>query len=70
MIKVCSRVLCSINEKLDKMNYLKERELVLKERELKQNRFFIELIEEILPLDDARKRIIHEKTIRSNDYVY
>ena len=35
-----------------------------KKKELKQQLFFIELIEEALPIDDGKKRVIHEKTIR------
>ena len=37
----------------------------LKERELRQQLFFTELIEETLPIDDNKKRIIHQKTMRS-----
>ena len=31
---------------------------------VKKQRFFIELVEECLPLDDNRKRIIHQKSMR------
>ena len=34
---------------------------MLKEKELKQQRFFIELIEEVLPISDGKKRAIHQK---------
>ena len=37
----------------------------LKELELKQQWFFIELIEECLPISDGKKRILHEKAMRS-----
>ncbi len=52
---------CKIAKKLDKL-------IELKEIELKQQRFFIELIEEVLPIDDNVKRRVHEKTIRGNLY--
>lgn len=40
----------------------------LKERELKQQWFFIELIEEVLPIDDGKKRGLHQRVMRS--YLY
>lgn len=52
---------CKIVRKLDKL-------IELKEMELKQQRFFILLIEEVLPIDDNVKRQMHEKTIRGNLY--
>lgn len=52
-----------IVHKLDKLNRLKQRELELKERELKQQMFFIELIKEVLSLDDVQKRSIHQRTM-------
>lgn len=52
-----------IVHKLDKLNRLKQWELELKERELKQQMFFIELIEEVLSLDDVQKRSIHQRTM-------
>lgn len=60
------------NEQLKKKNESMEKTLdkliQLKETEIKQQRFFIELIEEVLPLDDSIKRGIHQRTIRSNIY--
>jgi len=50
---------CKIVKKLDKL-------IKLKEMELKQQRFFIELIEEVLPIDDNVKRRVHERTIRGS----
>ena len=47
----------NIYREIEKMNKLKE-------QELQQQMFFIELIEECLPIDDARKKQIHQKTIR------
>lgn len=34
----------------------------LKKQELAQQWFFIELIEEVLPIDDSKKRVLHEKS--------
>ena len=56
--------------RLDRMNMLKEKELALKEKELKQIEFFTELIEEVLPLDDGIKRGIHQRIMRRSDYDY
>ena len=36
----------------------------LKNQELNQQMFLIELIEEILPIEDNRKRMLHEKNIK------
>lgn len=52
---------CKIEEKLEKL-------IKLKEAEIRQERFFIELIEEVLPLDDGKKRSIHQRTIRTVQY--
>lgn len=35
----------------------------LKEMELKQQMFFIELVEEMIPIEDTRKRMLHEKNM-------
>ena len=34
----------------------------LKKQELAQQWFFIELIEEVLPIDDGKKRVLHERS--------
>lgn len=36
----------------------------LKNQELNQQMFLIELIEEMLPIEDNRKRMLHEKNMR------
>ena len=36
----------------------------LKEKQLKQEYFLIELIEEVLPLDDIKKRHCHQRAFR------
>ena len=36
----------------------------LKNQELNQQMFLIELIEEMLPIEDNRKRMLHEKSMR------
>ena len=36
----------------------------LKQQELKQQKLFIELIEEVLPIHDGKKRAIHQRIMR------
>ena len=50
-------LLKNIYQEIEKMNKLKE-------QELQQQMFFIEIIEECLPIDDTRKKQIHQKSIR------
>lgn len=52
-------LLKSIHNELEQMNKLKK-------MELEQQIFLIELIEEILPIPDNRKRQLPQKNIRSN----
>lgn len=40
----------------------------LKKKELRQQMFFIELIEEALPLDDNVKRSIHQRAICNGEW--
>ena len=54
LIDYNERVIC-------KLNHL----IYLREAELRQQRFMIELIEEVLPLDDNIKRHIHEKCMNT-----
>lgn len=54
--------LSGIREELYRQNELKRTELNMKKEELAQQWFFIELIEEVLPIDDNKKRILHERS--------
>lgn len=54
--------LSGIREELYRQNELKRTELDMKKEELAQQWFFIELIEEVLPIDDGKKRVLHERS--------
>lgn len=56
--------LSGIREELYRQNELKRTELNMKKEELAQQWFFIELIEEVLPIDDGMKKTIHERVRR------
>ena len=53
------RLLSQILREIEKSNNLKE-------RELRQQLFFIELFEECLSIDDAKKRGCHQRAARSS----
>ena len=58
-----NRIQSNILEELMRSNKLKEQQLI-------QDYFFIELIEEVLPIDRGLKKHIHERSIRFMESLY
>lgn len=56
--------LSGIRRELYRQNELKKTELNLKKEEVALQRLFVELIEEVLPIDDGMKKTIHERVRR------